>query len=127
MENIKSKIVNREQGINFLKRWCNQPIIKVISGVRRSGKSTLFDIFRTQLLDDGISEEQIQTINFEDIKNHELTDPKLLHKYILENMVVDAMNYIFLDEIQYVEEFEKVINSLLLIKNTDLYITGSNA
>ncbi|HHU52979.1 MAG TPA: ATP-binding protein [Clostridiaceae bacterium] len=124
---MKSKIINREQGINFLKRWCNQPIIKVVSGVRRSGKSTLFDIFRTQLLNDGISEEQIQTINFEDMKNHELTDPKLLHKYILDNIVVDAMNYIFLDEIQYVEEFEKVINSLLLIKNTDLYITGSNA
>ena len=107
--------------------WKDKQIIKVISGIRRCGKSTLIELFCTKLQDEGVQSEQIMTINFEDAENEELCDHKKLHEYVKNKMLPDKMNYIFLDEIQHVPSFEKAVYSLFIKKNTDVYITGSNA
>ncbi len=101
-------------------------MIKVITGVRRSGKSTLLEMFRGQLIKDGVSKKNIVSINFEEMENFELKDPQALHSYVMENLSV-GQNYVFLDEIQGVPRFEEVVDSLYVKKNIDLYITGSNA
>lgn len=124
---IENKYVQRQEYFEFLKGWKDKHIIKVITGVRRSGKSTLLFLFRKFLLNSGVDKSQIISINFEDINNTHLTDAKVLHEYILQNLNPKEMNYIFLDEIQNVESYEKVVNSLFLKDNIDLYITGSNA
>ena len=98
-----------------------------MSGVRRCGKSTLFEIYKDFLLENGVAKNQIISINFEDIDYEELTDYKKLYEYIKSKMIGDKKNYIFLDEIQHVDKFEKVVDSLFIKENTDLYITGSNA
>ena len=102
-------------------------LIKVITGIRRSGKSTLLELYRSWLPENGISPEQIQNINFEDISYSHLTDYKALHDHILANCVSGQMNYIFLDEVQHVAGFQRAVDSLFIRKNIDLYITGSNA
>lgn len=121
------KFVNRPQYLDFLNRWKNKHIIKVISGVRRSGKSTLFELFREQLKQEGISSEQMININFENMKYENLRDPHNLYDYINQHLIKNKMNYIFLDEIQHVHEFERVVDSFFLEDNIDLYLTGSNA
>ena len=98
-----------------------------MSGVRRCGKSTLFEIYKDFLLENGVEKNQIISINFEDMDYEELTDYKKLYEYIKSKMIGDKKNYIFLDEIQHVDKFEKVVDSLFIKENTDLYITGSNA
>lgn len=113
--------------LNFLIRYANKPIIKVVSGVRRSGKSTLFEIFKQHLLSCDVLADQIIAVNFEDIAFEELKDYKALHSYICNKMLPDKMNYIFLDEIQHCPSFEKAVDSLFIKQNTDVYITGSNA
>lgn len=110
----------------WLNRWRNQRIIKVISGVRRCGKSTLFSMFREELLRQRISLEQIITINFEDLDFEELTDYKLCYRYIKERLVPDKINYIFLDEVQHVTHFERLVDSLFIKENCDIYMAGSN-
>ena len=120
-------IIPRKQYIDFLSRNRNRNIIKVVSGVRRSGKSTLFSIFQDRLLNDGVEKEQIQTINFEDIAFEELLEYHALYRYIEERLVPNKWNYIFLDEIQNVPNFEKAVDSLFIKNNVDIYITGSNA
>lgn len=120
-------MIQRPDYINFLVEWKEKNIIKVITGIRRCGKSTLFELFREHLLDNGILEEQIISINFEDAEYEDLCDYKKLYEYIKSKMISDKMNYIFLDEIQHVERFEKVVDSLFVKKNADVYITGSNA
>lgn len=107
--------------------WKDQQIIKVISGVRRCRKSTLFELFRDKLLQDGVDEKQIIDINFEDADNAEMCDYKKLYDHIKGRMLADKMNYIFLDEIQHVDKFPKAVDSLFIKKNADVYITGSNA
>ena len=102
-------------------------LIKVVSGVRRCGKSTLLELYRRRLLDDGVKPEQIIDINLEDAEYRHLLDPYALHDYIKAKLLSKKMNYIFLDEIQNVHEFQKAVNSLFIKKNVDLYITGSNA
>ena len=121
------KYVNRPEYLNFLIRSVNKSIIKVVSGIRRSGKSTLFLLFRDYLLRQEISSEQLITVNFEDFSNDDLREAKALHTYLIERLIPNKMNYIFLDEIQHVKNFERVVDSLYIRENVDLYITGSNA
>ncbi len=119
--------INRSEYLDWLIRWRGRQIIKVVSGVRRCGKSTMFDIFRSYLLNDGVRQEQITMLNFENIDYEDLTDYKKLYHYMNERLLPDQMNYIFLDEIQHVTNFEKAVDSLFIKENCDVYITGSNA
>ena len=119
--------IPRKQYLDFLLRHRDKPIIKVVTGVRRCGKSTLFDIYRNHLLADGVSPQQILMINFEDVEYEHLLDYRTLYQYIKERLLPDQMNYIFLDEIQHVSQYEKAVDSLFLKENCDVYITGSNA
>lgn len=121
------KYIERSKYLEFLKRHKDKKIIKVISGVRRAGKSVIFQLFREYLLEEGVKEEQIISINFEDLKFYELRDFLRLNEYIEERLVENKKNYIFLDEIQHVEKFELLADSLFIKDNVDLYLTGSNA
>ena len=119
--------IDRKEYLDFLVKSKDRQIIKVVSGVRRCGKSTLFEMYKDFLLENGVAKNQIISINFEDMDYEELTDYKKLYEYIKSKMIEDKKNYIFLDEIQHVDKFEKVVDSLFIKENTDLYITGSNA
>lgn len=119
--------IQRDNYLNILKNFKDQQIVKVITGIRRCGKSTLLEIFQDYLKDNGISDEQIISINFEDADYEELQDRKELYKYIKSKLVKGKKTYVFLDEIQNVKEFEKTVDSLFINKDVDLYITGSNA
>ncbi len=119
--------IERKEDLDWLLRWREQSIIKVVSGVRRCGKSTLFEIYRDYLLKDGVDVGQIHALNFEDIALEHLTNYRTLYDHIIPLLMPDKMNYIFLDEIQHVAQFEKVVDSLFLKPNCDVYITGSNA
>ena len=119
--------IDRKEYLDFLVKSKDRQIIKVVSGVRRCGKSTLFEIYKDFLLENGVEKNQIISINFEDMDYEELTDYKKLYEYIKSKMIQNKRNYIFLDEIQHVDKFEKVVDSLFIKENTDLYITGSNA
>ncbi len=121
------KMIPRNDYINFLINSKDKQIIKVISGIRRCGKSTLFELYKEYLLKTGVDNSQIIWINFEDIDYEDLQDYKVLYKYIKDRLLENKMNYIFLDEIQHVKSFEKAVDSLFIKKNVDLYITGSNA
>ena len=119
--------IDRKEYLDFLIKSKDKQIIKVVSGVRRCGKSTLFEIYKDYLLKNGVEKIQIISINFEDMDYEELTDYKKLYEYIKYKMLTNKKNYIFLDEIQHVDKFEKVVDSLFIKENVDLYITGSNA
>ena len=121
------KRIEREEYLEFLKNHKDKQIIKVVSGIRRAGKSTLFEIYKDYLQKNGVEKNQIISINFEDLEYEEYTDYKKLYKFIKDNLLENKKNYIFLDEIQYVNKFEKVVDSLFIKENVDLYITGSNA
>lgn len=120
-------MIERKEYLNKLKKWKDDSIIKVITGIRRCGKSTLLLQFQNHLLENAVEKEQIITINFEDLQYEELLDYKVLYKYINDRLQSNKMNYIFLDEIQKVESFEKVVDSLYIKDNVDIYITGSNS
>ncbi len=120
-------MIPREKYINFLIEWKDKRVIKVITGIRRCGKSTLFTLFQSYLRSVGVAEEQIISINFEEAENEPLLEWHALYEYIKGNMLPDRMNYIFLDEIQHVAAYQKAVDSLLVKENTDIYITGSNA
>lgn len=120
-------MVNREEYLEKLKQWRNEKIIKVVTGIRRCGKSTLLERYRKYLLETNVNENQIIAINFEDMAYDDLLDYKKLYAYLCERLSSDKMTYIFLDEIQKVDCFEKVVDSLYIKDNTDIYITGSNA
>ena len=121
------RIINRPQYLDFLVRHKDKHIIKVVSGIRRCGKSTLFDIYRDWLLNNGVEDIQIISINFEEVDYEHLTDYRVLYEYLKPLILPDKVNYIFLDEIQHVTQYEKAVDSLFIKKNVDLYITGSNA
>ena len=120
-------LIQRPEYLRFLKEWREQQVIKVVTGIRRCGKSTLFDLFREDLKADGVSDEQIIAINLEDVAFEDLHHYRALYDYVKSRMIPDKMNYIFLDEIQHVEQYEKAVDSLFVQKNADVYITGSNA
>lgn len=121
------KRLERTDYLNWLLRWKDQQIIKVVTGVRRCGKSTLFEIYQDYLRQNGVEENQILMINFEDLEYEELLDYKRMYQYVKEHLIPDRKNYIFLDEIQHVAHYEKAVDSLFLRENCDVYITGSNA
>ena len=121
------KRIDSDNYLPILKNFKDQQIIKVISGIRRCGKSTLLEIYQDYLINNGVSKNQIISINFENADYEELQDRKKLYEYIKNKLVKGKKTYIFLDEIQNVYEFEKTVDSLFINKEVDLYITGSNA
>ncbi len=120
-------MVIREQYLEKLISFRDKKVIKVITGIRRCGKSTLLEMYQQYLLDQGVSEDQIIAINFEDMDFDDLRNVKNLYIYIKSKIQKDKKNYIFLDEIQQVENFQRVVDSYYIKKNMDIYITGSNA
>ncbi len=119
--------IQRTEYLNKLIAFRDKKIIKVITGVRRCGKSTLMQIYQDYLRNNGVEENCIVSVNLEDYDYYELRQPKNLHSYIKERLVSGKMTYIFLDEIQRCESFPEVVDSLFIKDNVDLYITGSNA
>lgn len=122
-----NKRIERTEYLNKLIAFRDKNIIKIITGIRRCGKSTLMEIFQDWLRAEGITDEQIISVNFEDYDFRELRNPAALHEYVKEHMVEDKMTYVFFDEIQHVTDWQEVIDSLHLRDNLDIYITGSNA
>ena len=120
-------MIERKEYLELLKRFKDKELIKVITGLRRCGKSTLLEIYKEDLLKNGVDEEQIISINLEDLKYNFINDYMSLYNYIIEKLNEKRMNYIFIDEVQKIEEFQKAVDSLYIKKNVDLYITGSNA
>lgn len=121
------KRIERASYLNKLIAFKDKNLIKVITGIRRCGKSTIMEIYRDWLKEQGVSIDQIVYLNFEDYDNFELRNPKNLYAYIKPLLIEDKMNYLFFDEIQHVQDFPDIINSLNLNPNVDIYITGSNA
>ena len=122
-----SKYINRKQYINKLLSYKDKDLIKVITGLRRSGKSTLFDLYREQLYKLGIGKRQVQFYNFELPENYLNKNWDDIYFEIKNKLQVDKTNYIFLDEVQNIPQFEKLVDGLFASENTDVYITGSNA
>lgn len=120
-------MVKRKEYLNKLIEWKDEQVIKVVTGIRRCGKSTLLLQYQDYLREIGVLDEQIISLNFEELENEDLLDYKVLYSYIKEKLCKDKMTYIFLDEIQNVSSFEKAIDSLYVKDNTDVYITGSNS
>lgn len=120
-------MVERKEYLDQLWAWKDEQIIKVVTGIRRCGKSVLLEQYQNRLQAAGVEAEQIISINFEDLDFEELLDYKALYRYIKERLCSDKMTYIFLDEIQNVPDFQKVVDSLYVKNNTDVYITGSNS
>ena len=117
--------VKRKKYLEKLDGYRDKKLIKVVTGIRRCGKSTLLLQYREQLLESGIKKEQIQTYNFEDVDMP--SDYKTIHEIIKKKLIAEKMNYIFLDEVQYIENFERLLVGLQTKENVDLYVTGSNA
>ena len=120
-------MIERNEYLDVLKRFKDKELIKVITGIRRCGKSTLLEMYKEYLLASGIPEEQIISINLEDLKYNFIEDFMSLYNYINDNLKSGKKNYVFIDEVQRVNEFQKAVDSLYIKKNVDLYITGSNA
>lgn len=119
--------IERTTYLQQLMQWRDKHVIKVITGIRRCGKSTLLMQFQQLLREEKVSEKQIISVNLEDLAFENLRDYRELYRYITARMVSGRKNYIFLDEIQSVEMFQKAIDSLFLKENVDIYLTGSNA
>lgn len=119
--------VQRTEYLKKLIAFKDKQLIKIVTGVRRCGKSTLLEMYQDWLKQHGVESEQIIDINFEDIDYEALTDYKKLYDYLKERIVKDRMTYIFLGEVHQIDNFPKVVDSLYIKKNVDVYITGSNA
>ena len=120
-------MIKRETYLSKLRQLKDQNVIKVITGIRRSGKSTLLEAFKEELLSSGVSSRNIVFLNFEERENLNFTNWTTLYDEIIKSVKTENSYYIFLDEVQLINDFEKLINSLFVKKNIDLYITGSNA
>lgn len=107
--------------------FCNKQLIKVITGIRRCGKSTLFELYQEYLIKNGVDKDQIISLNLEDGDFADIETYKDLYSYVKGKLLLDKMNYVFLDEVQNVSEFQKAVDGLYVKNNVDLYITGSNA
>lgn len=121
------KRIDRKSYLNQLVTWREKEMIKVVTGVRRCGKSTLFSIYIDYLKSEGVSEQQIVYVNLEDLDYSELLDDRRLHDYISSRLLKDQWTYVFIDEVQNCKDYERAISSLFLRKMTDIYLTGSNA
>lgn len=121
-------LIKRKKYLQQLINWRDKKVIKVITGVRRCGKSTLMDLYKSYLRQQGVADEQIISINFEDYDYIDLLEPRNFYAYVKERILSDGrMTYFFFDEIQNVKDFERVVDSLYIKPNVDIYITGSNA
>ena len=120
-------MIERKNYLEKLIAWKDEKVIKVVTGIRRCGKSTLLDLYKEYLKKNGVEDGQIVAVNFEDLENEALQDYKALYAYLSDRLCSGKMTYIFLDEIQKVEGFEKVADSLYIKENVDVYMTGSNS
>lgn len=120
-------MINREEYLKKLINFKDKELIKVITGIRRCGKSTLFELYINYLLENGVKPDQIIRLNLEDPVYYELDNYLKLYNFIKEKMNPNEMNYIFIDEVQNIPEFQRAVDGLYIQKNTDIYITGSNA
>lgn len=120
-------MIQRNTYMEKLKLWKDKQVIKVITGIRRCGKSTLLKQFKEYLLEQGVKEEQCVFLLLDDLQNENLREYHCLYEYIAERLTEGQKYYIFLDEIQLVPEFQKAVDSLYLKENVDIYLTGSNA
>ena len=120
--------IKRDRYLHTLISKEHNGLIKVITGMRRCGKSyLLFTLFKEHLLSEGVEEDHIIEIAFDAFENKKYRDPDVLYPYLKEQMKDDAMYYVLLDEVQLLREFESILNSLIRMKNVDVYVTGSNA
>lgn len=120
-------MINRKEYIDSLIHFKDKNLIKVVTGIRRCGKSTLFELFQDYLLENGIDRTQIIQINLEDGDYRNIRTSETLYNYINEKIITDKINYVFLDKVQQVENFQEAVDWFYVKKNVDLYITGSNA
>lgn len=120
-------MLQRKEYLDELKKWKDKQVIKVITGIRRCGKSSMLKLYEDYLRKNGIEKTQILSINFEELEYEELLDYKKLYRYIKEHLHESKTTYVFLDEIQQVKDFQKAVDSLYVKENVDVYITGSNA
>jgi len=120
-------MIERKEYLNSLISFRDKQLIKVVTGIRRCGKSTLFELYQDYLRADGVADEQIVSVNLEDGEFADIETNKQLFAYVKDRLLTDKKMYVFLDEVQRVEEFQKAVDSLYIKKNCDVYITGSNA
>ena len=120
-------MIERDLYIKKIKPFVNEPMIKVLTGIRRSGKSELIKMIRDELMHQGVPESRIVYINFESLKWIDLLNSVALYKYVSQKISTDGKTYIFLDEIQEVQDWEKTVNSFMADFDVDIYITGSNS
>lgn len=120
-------MIQRVEYLNQLKGFRDKQLIKVVTGIRRCGKSTLFDLYTEYLKETGVEENRIIILNLEDPKYHDIKESRQLYNYVVERLKENQKNYVFLDEVQNVNEFQKACDGLFIRKDVDLYITGSNA
>ena len=120
------KTIQREDYLAKLRDMQDKQIIKVVTGVRRCGKSVLLDLFRNELQENGVSEKQLIKINFEEPESSFEKSWHQVYKEIEVQLLPNKMNYVFLDEVQYIADFERLLVGLYTKKNVDLYVTGSN-
>lgn len=119
-------MIERPEYLEELKRWKDKDLIKVVTGIRRCGKSTLFELFIDYLKQNGVKEDHIISLNLES-PDYKFNNYEDLYQYVNERIIDDDMYYVFLDEVQVVEQFERAVDGLYIKKNVDEYITGSNA
>ena len=120
-------MIERPLYLNKIMPFVDTPFVKILTGVRRCGKSTLLEMFQDYLKENGVEESQVISINLEDLEYNFITDYMTLYKYINDKLQEKKKYYIFIDEVQKINEFQKAVDSLYIKKNVDLYITGSNA
>ncbi|MCL1877060.1 ATP-binding protein [Candidatus Saccharibacteria bacterium] len=120
-------MINRAKYLDKLDQYRDKQIIKVITGIRRCGKSTILRLFIDKLKNGGVDGDHIIYLNFEDMANQDLLDAVKAHDFIMSKITNDQMHYVFLDEVQNIPNFQKMVDSLFTRENIDLYITGSNA
>lgn len=120
-------LIKRDGYMQWLNRYRDKQVIKVITGIRRVGKSKIFELYMEELQKAGVPDDQIILINFEELENEPFREKTALYRYIISKVRSDKMLYVFLDEIQVVQGFEEVVDSLFVKPNIDVYITGSNA
>lgn len=121
------KMIERKEYLEDFIHFKDKNLIKVVTGIRRCGKSTMFELFQEYLKDNGVGEEQIIFVNLEDGDFRHIRTSEKLYEYVSERLVKEKTNYVFLDEVQQVENFQEAVDWLYAKKNVDVYITGSNA
>ncbi len=120
-------MIQRKEYLNQLIAWREKQLIKVVTGVRRCGKSTLFALYIEHLKSTGVTDDQIISVNLEDVEYENLLNYRSLYAYVKERLCKGQTTYVFLDEVQNCTEFERAVDSLSIKPNVDVYITGSNA